>query len=338
MDIKDVVEDVKRSISESKEFGEQYVVSPGKKGVNFDENNFFGIAEKEMNVKACFVDGGNSEIICSSNMSLHLVRVCGVVFEGNQRKDIVKREFFVLVKSEVVEGKIFYKAQCYGEGFTQEFVFDAYEKSLRQGNFRVEISRIGECVRGYIEIDFMKKMIDEVEGIRFLIRDGLLSAEIVDEDRYFEALFEKAKEKKVAIVGLAKTNSLLTNGGEPAGYVLNRKCKLPSWYYFPVFENEKKFLAKLHEKSGYVMQVEIAGVKDGNSVNEVFSYLCFNSKDGVFLGYPYGLIAADKFARVSNDERDYYKTKLMVSLGKEWKDVKEMMSSKDAHGILDNIG
>ena len=55
------------------------------------------------------------------------------------------------------------------------------------------------------------------------------------------------------------------------------------------------------------------------------------------MGYPYGLIEADRFARVSNQERDSLKLRLRVMLGKEFKRIEKYINSTNAHEILDNI-
>ncbi len=63
-----------------------------------------------------------------------------------------------------------------------------------------------------------------------------------------------------------------------------------------------------------------------------------NAKDPVFPGYPYGLLVADKFARVSNNEKEYIQTIIKSNAGKNWAKIKKYMNSFDAHSILDNIG
>ena len=59
------------------------------------------------------------------------------------------------------------------------------------------------------------------------------------------------------------------------------------------------YVVKLNENSKKCFRVE------GQINDEVLSLLVENSKDPTFIGYPYGLIEADKFARVSNEEKDH---------------------------------
>ena len=65
--------------------------------------------------------------------------------------------------------------------------------------------------------------------------------------------------------------------------------------------------------------------------------LSANCKDPVFIGYPYGLIEADKNARISNQEKDMLLTLFSTKFGKDWERIKESLSNIDAHEILDNI-
>ena len=63
-----------------------------------------------------------------------------------------------------------------------------------------------------------------------------------------------------------------------------------------------------------------------------------NCNDSVFIGYPYGLIEADKNARVSNNEKNMLLTLFSAKFGKDWEKIKESLSNLDAHEILDSIG
>ena len=87
------------------------------------------------------------------------------------------------------------------------------------------------------------------------------------------------------------------------------------------------------------IDVELMQYIQSNKINnELFSLLMKNSTDPVFLGYPYGLIEADKSARVSNKESEYLKTIFLVKAGKQLKKISQYFKSTDAHSILDKIG
>ena len=65
--------------------------------------------------------------------------------------------------------------------------------------------------------------------------------------------------------------------------------------------------------------------------------IAFNAKDPVFLGYPYGLIEADKFARCQENEKDYLKTRFIQKTTKDYKKIKQILNTNKAHDLLDNI-
>ncbi|MFB6199017.1 MAG: hypothetical protein ABEI52_12245, partial [Halobacteriaceae archaeon] len=60
------------------------------------------------------------------------------------------------------------------------------------------------------------------------------------------------------------------------------------------------------------------------------------SDDPVFPGYPYGLIEADRLARVSHDEAAAKRTRLQSAFGKDWERVEKRLHTRDAHDILDS--
>ena len=66
---------------------------------------------------------------------------------------------------------------------------------------------------------------------------------------------------------------------------------------------------------------------------KVFGFLAVQSKDLVLPGYPYGLIKADRLARVSESEKAYHRTRFLSRLPKE---ITEEMTD-DVHEILDNV-
>ena len=95
------------------------------------------------------------------------------------------------------------------------------------------------------------------------------------------------------------------------------------------------FFVKLHEKSKHIFRFEIYKEQKFN-INRILSLIAENSNDPVFLGYPYGLIEADRFARISNKELDYFKTMITLKLGADSR-LNEHLSSRNAHEILDRI-
>ena len=139
------------------------------------------------------------------------------------------------------------------------------------------------------------------------------------------------------LCGLAKTSELLTKKGNTASSYLLNKTELEEWYYSLARKEEDLYFIKLNTAGKYVFRLEINN-KLKYDVSEVLSGLQENSKDPVFLGYPYGLVEADKFARVSLREQDMLKLQLRGKLGKDFEKLKPYLNSTNAHDVLDNIG
>ena len=95
-------------------------------------------------------------------------------------------------------------------------------------------------------------------------------------------------------------------------------------------------IVKLNKNSRYIFKLEIFN-KNKYEINEIMSILKNNSKDPVFLGYPYGLIEADQFARISNKEKDYLKTIFLAKLGKDNDKIAQYLNTLNAHNVLDSI-
>ena len=68
------------------------------------------------------------------------------------------------------------------------------------------------------------------------------------------------------------------------------------------------------------------------------SQLVSISTDPTFIGYPFGLIQADAFARISNHEAELTATRLKVLAGKDWQKIEPFLQANNAHDILDSIG
>ena len=92
---------------------------------------------------------------------------------------------------------------------------------------------------------------------------------------------------------------------------------------------KKDFFTKLHPNSDYVFHFQ------GNP--EALNTLIQLSNDPVFPGYPYPLIYADKFARITNQEKEFLRTQFITKLGHDFNKLKKYINSTNAHDILDNI-
>ncbi len=186
-----------------------------------------------------------------------------------------------------------------------------------------------ERVRRIAEIEIAEKAQEDI-----VVLDGTLETRHGLEQ---EKIDELCRKKVVASV--AKTCSLLTDTGLPVTTALNREG---TWAYHPIALNHNQLhkadiaFAKLHAASKHVLRVEIARACAGK-LEEVLCCLAHESRDVSFPGYPYGLIKADKIARVSEQESALLKTQLQVRAGKNWANIQEQINSLNAHSLLDSL-
>ena len=109
------------------------------------------------------------------------------------------------------------------------------------------------------------------------------------------------------------------------------------WCYFAgSVKNIDIYFVKLNSRSDYVFRLDVARTREYD-IREIVSLLADNSRDPVFLGYPYGLIEADRFARVTNREKEGLFMELVVRLKSDYKRIKPYLNSLNSHGILDSI-
>lgn len=307
--------------------------------------NFHKILPQNSDKKLCFIDGGNSELIKAPNLSLHFIRLGGVVFQNNKRVLTKKTEYYALITTTIKNDRIYYKTKFFGTNLLDEanFVFDSYDKTISNGANRADISLIGEIVRKFAEISFASECIDVLDNGDFIVLDNALKASITNEGIYFNRLYEKAVAKGVIVSGLTKTTQLLTKTGDSIIGYLNNISPEGAWYYYPVLNIEDKehpaemFFVKLHKSSSYIFRFEIYKKQYNDDANIIFPLLALNSKDPVFLGYPYGLLYIDRISRVSNHESELLKAKLSVIGNKISNKLKKYQNAVNAHDILDNI-
>lgn len=271
-----------------------------------------------------FIDAGNAEVASGSNFSLHFCRVYTGYWQGVVCQERVRKEFFVLAKIVGKDGSLQVVAEILGS--SQKFVFDANDRSLQSGLHRVEPSRVCEQVRKIAEISAMTDAAEKLSQGDVILRDGHLDAEATYEKEYYAELIAKCRQKGIALAGLAKTTNAVTDSGENAAALLSRMAPEGCWIYLGRTVN----FVKLHLLSRHVFRLDVFNA-DAKAVAEL---LMQYSVDAAFPGYPYGLVDADKLARVSNEEASQLR---LSFLAKSEGRLSGMLSSKDAHEVLDSL-
>ncbi|HIH42160.1 TPA: DNA double-strand break repair nuclease NurA [Candidatus Woesearchaeota archaeon] len=265
-------------------------------------------------------------------------------------------EIFNANKEPGKDGKTFIDAS--------DLLFAANDETIRDGIHNASISAVGEIARKFGELALAKQIVNELGEDGIIVLDGSLQATITNHKKYLEQLYAYAHEKGIVVSALAKTSRLFSNNGNSMAGLLNEIsantqvngviCKNIAWYYYPVVEIENDnhkaelFFVKLNKASEYVFRFEIfkdclAEKKQDSALlagflSELFSAIANNSRDLAFPGYPYGLIFADKLARVSNNEKEYLTTMFQAKAGKSWLVIKKYLNAVNAHDVLDRIG
>ncbi|MBW2978068.1 DNA double-strand break repair nuclease NurA [Candidatus Woesearchaeota archaeon] len=305
-----------------------------KNNLKLPKDDFIKINKIDSDKKIAFVDGGNSELLKANNFSLQMIRVFGVIFQNNKKIKSLKNEFFLLAHSKSEGDKINYGVEIFqikGDRLVNEndLVFDSFDETIKEGINRAEISKIGEVGRRFAELSFAKIVCDELNKGDILILDGNLRISYKNENNYLN----KLKEKDVFVCGLAKSSQIFSKNGDcligDLG-VIGNDINYP--WYFKVKDN--LFAVKLNKNSKYIFEFEIV---NAFKINEVLGCLISNCNDAVFPGYPYGLIVADEFARISNKEKEYLINLFKVKAGKNWKEIEKYLNSVNSHAILDKI-
>jgi len=291
------------------------------KNVDKQKNfNFLSINKNSSEKTFCFIDGSNFPVLKSNDICLEMIRVSAFYYKQNKKIKSEKKEFFVLVTFK--DG--LYETECFPLDYSiDNFKFNIRDEDLMTGKNDVEISRIGGCIRRISELKIAGESNAEI-----VVLDGSLDAKFSHEKKYLDEIYSR----KIAC-GLSKTTDVL--GNLDFSELIEQKgewiCEIPAKAY-----KAKTFFAKLNEKSEYIFRIDVAEDKI-KILDEIISVLAENSKDIIFLGYPYALIEAHKIAKIDKSEKEYFLTKLMLKLGKDWKFFENKIKDSNAHEKLDKI-
>ncbi len=286
----------------------------------------------------CSVDGGNNTIFESPSESIHLLRVYFNLFKGTKRVRNIEPLSAYLV-SKPVDDKIHSELFPINSSIPlKELKFVLNADDVNGGGMK----NAGHTVRRYLEWLVMKYATEEylVDG-DILVKDGVLQTSVEEERHYADDVYRACMEKGVCMVGLAKTSSLMTTKGYPllaAIRMMADERESGRWYYHPIAENKhpdhkgEMYVVKYHPDSDYVFRTEF--YREQGFAAEALAELALQARDPIFLGYPYGLVDADKRARVTDEEVEYLKT---VGMGAMGRSMRYRINSMNAHDILSNI-
>jgi hypothetical protein len=281
--------------------------------IKINQDNFNSITPSKGKTIA-FVDGGQAEIISSGNFCLSFIRVFAQVFKDNKKLNSYKKEFYLFTKAKWHNEELVYESKIFGDKNIDEedLLISSNDSTIKSGIERAPISKVANMARRFAELNLAAEISSDV-----IILDGTLEPSYNNEEKYLTNLDNN-------VSALAKSSSLFTSSGNSPVVLLN-KLQQGTWSYFV---DGKTYFVKLHDKAKHVFRFE--------GKREHLSYLVENCSDALFLGYPYGLILADRMARVSNSEKSSSKMKFL--LNKDNKEIIDYLTTSNAHEILDNLG
>ena len=284
--------------------------------IEFDKNKFETIGKINNLPSIAFIDGGQAEIISAGNFCLSFIRVGALVYQNNKKIKDYRHEFYLLTTARY-EKEVIYQSKIFSSDVSEvnedDLTISSNDDTIRIGTERASMSQIINLARRFAELSLCCKVKADI-----IVLDGILESSFRNEEKYLSRLPKN-------VCAIAKSSSLFTTSGNSPVVLLNKLSPSRCWSY--ALENNFYFV-KLHEKARHVFRFT------GN--RDFLPPLMENSKDAIFLGYPYGLITADKFARVSNEEKKALRMNILLKA--ENKEIAEYLSATNAHEILDNLG
>ncbi len=269
-----------------------------------------------------FIDGGSAELFSAADFSLYLFRISAVQYAGTQHTGTVTRDLHAFLDFD--EEKAI-RIQLFGvdETFSQELQRRAAQYfALHPAE---DLSALGAALLQLCEFVEIQRMSAVLPAKACMVRDGSL-------DVFFEIFSdvdEQLKQRQIFLCGLSKTNTLRTTNGHSVALVLEKKAIGGAWQY-PLTKH--LFFVKLHAKAKHVFRCDVSLPH-----YSVFAALAAHAADPVFLGYPYGLIEADRGARVSMTEAAFLRKNIKMKLGKDAANLDTALGTSTTHEILDRI-
>ncbi len=336
----DLYEYIEELSDPPEEFGKPYFSQKRYyEPVKIEKKNLSRFEVVEQGRKICCIDGGNNKIFESPTDSIHLIRAYFNLFKREKR--VINTEpMTAFLISKLDENKVIAKLRIISGEIPlhrKEFVFE--ERDLEE----LTLDNAAHSVRKYLEWELIEYVVQEyLHENDILVRDGVLKTTVESEREYAERAYSEIKKGKVTLIGIAKTSSLRTTKNYPliaAVQQLARDVGMRRWYYHPVAENShpdhkgELYIVKYHPSSNYAFRTEFYREVDVDH-EKVLSELAFQAKDPIFLGYPYGLVDADKRARVTDEEVEYLKNMAKNKMKNSFRD---KINSINAHDRLSQI-
>ncbi|WP_321211978.1 DNA double-strand break repair nuclease NurA [Methanothermobacter sp. DP] len=323
--------------------GRPYFRSAKYRAHEFSTANFTPIEGGDERLIA-FIDGGNSPILEGPGISVQLNRVALGLFRGGQRvqPEMPSRiEFFSVMTMNPEEEMCRFQLHPIREEYL-EFLPDEDDMHLElEDTDTVDESTLKGLPRRFAEWSMALAALDELDAGDILVRDGSLQASFEKENSYINKLGDRAGE--IHVTGLSKTCTLYTTTSisllSAIGRLASEGGVKGTWCYHPIAirtDRPTTLTAVKLNPAGRIFRMDILGEYDGDEALDVASTLSLNARDACFPGYPYGLVDVDMRARVSGDEVEIYRRRVLSQIrdGEVLRGIKYETESLDYHDTL----
>jgi len=284
--------------------------------------NFIEISPTSLG-SAYFLDGGIQEIFSTYNQSFYLLRFAYVKFKNEKR---ISHEIF----QTFIKTKNLQPLEC---EISNELPFfqNKHIISAKDNPKETFISQI----RRIFELKLAIHIAQNMNQGELLVLDGSLCPTEYDLEE-LKQLINISNQKKINLIGFSKNSQLKSQSGAILNeeiLTFSKSLDFKRWVCLDVFSDSTfadsalkitTSFAYLHPLSNFSFRIDHL-----SNPLEALSRLSTNSLDGTFLGYPYGLIIADKLARVKNEEKSYLYSKYFLS--------KNLIERQNPHEILDTM-
>ncbi|MEN6518565.1 MAG: DNA double-strand break repair nuclease NurA [Methanospirillum sp.] len=313
-------------------------------------------------VRCAFVDGGSQELIGAPNLSVQLHRVAAACWQGPSRVSLsaLKCEFYSLAEAVFDRGDLSFRTHLVpavpgGAGDLPDpadLLIRSRDPAICEGTRRAAIAKSADVIRKFAEWRTATAMVEKLNAGDALVMDGSLQTAYTNEQRYCHRLSLLASERGVIVSGLSKSSALFTTTGLPLITAIERMAidhGIAGPWYYPVAalhgkgQNVMLYAVHLHTAADRPFRFEVRfdpteGLDEGK-VERVIAGLAANAGDAGFPGYPYGLIDADRTARVRFDELAYYRDCLLAQLVDRniHRSLSGCLRAGNAHDILNRM-
>lgn len=284
--------------------------------------------------RIAFVDGGNASLISTPSAELQRIRTAAVVISGKKLTEVTQKEGYLLAELHPdSSGKLHFNAKLTDSTLETS---NSYVEGINIGGN--ELAKFCEAARRIAEIKAAESAVKKLDG-GFAVLDGTLEAFSENEKKALEGLFAAADDRNVTIGAVAKTCSLLTDNGEPLIEAAEKASSGKEGYILVAEGTNERHnaavaVARLNSSASHLFRAEARNASD---LGKLLAALRNQSNDATFPGYPYGLIMADRFARISDNDADVTKAKIRAAADGETRKMLQGEKALDAHRILDKM-